>query len=113
MLFRKWDKSFLFYAFHHPIYQYIKRFDLINIFSSPQEVKMLFRNNVIFTSSLLERNHEGGEFILESEKQGSKTSAPYQLIRGEQFLEKLFELKKYAIKQRKIYMFQTMIHIER
>ena len=57
-----------FYAFHHPIYHYINFFDLINVFSSPQEVKMLFRKNMIFTSSLLERNHEGGEFMLESER---------------------------------------------
>ena len=44
----------------------------MNIFSSPQEVKMLSRKNMIFTCSLLERNHEGGKFMLESEKKEIK-----------------------------------------
>ena len=44
----------LFYAFHHPIYQDIEFFDLINIISSPQEVRKLLRKNMTFTYSRLE-----------------------------------------------------------
>ena len=37
---------------------------------------------------------------------------PYQLILGEQFQEEMIKLKKYAIEQRKIYMFLTVIYIK-
>ena len=57
-----------FYTLHHPIYQHIKFFDLINFFNSPQEVKALFRKNMTVKSSLLERNHEVGKIMLESDK---------------------------------------------
>ena len=57
--------------------QYIHRvFDLINIFSSPQEVKELLRKNMTFTSSRLEHNHEGGDFLLEGKTKKHKTDAP-------------------------------------
>ena len=55
----------LFYAFHHPIYQDIEFLDLINIISLPQEVRKLLKKNMMFTSSRLEHNHKGGDFILE------------------------------------------------
>ena len=62
----------LFYAFHHPIYQVIEFFDLINIISSPQEVRKLLRKNMTFTYSRLEHNHEGEDFILEGKLRNIK-----------------------------------------
>ena len=55
----------LFYAFHHPIYQDIEFFDLLNTVSYPDEVKKMLFENTTFTSSNLEHNHQGGDFLLE------------------------------------------------
>ena len=53
----------LFYAFHHPI-------------SLPQEVRKLLKKNMTFTSSCLEYNHKGGDFILEGKIKKHKMVAP-------------------------------------
>ena len=43
---------------------YIEFIDLINIYSSPKEMKELLKN-MTFTSSGFEHNHKGGDFMLE------------------------------------------------
>ena len=55
---------------------YIEFFDLINIFSRPQEVKELLRKNMTFTSFHLGHDHEGGDFLLEGKTKKHKTNAP-------------------------------------
>ena len=65
-----------FYAFHHPIYQYINYFDLINIFSSPQVMKAFLKKNMAFTSSLLEHNHKDRDVMGESQMMKHKMVVP-------------------------------------
>ena len=55
---------------------YIEFFDLINIFSPPQEVIELLRKNMMFASSCLEHSHEGGVFFLEGKTKKHKMDAP-------------------------------------
>ena len=68
--------SFLF--FMHFIILFIKTefFDLINVISLPQEVRKLLKKNMTFTSSCLEYNPKGGDFILEGKIKKHKMVAP-------------------------------------
>ena len=68
----------LFYAFHHPIYQDIVFFDLLNTVSYLDEIKKMLFENITFTSSNLEHNHQGGEwdFSLEDKIKRHKMVAP-------------------------------------
>ena len=85
----------LFYAFHHPIYQDIEFFDLLNTVSYTDEVKKMLFENTTFTSSDLEHNHQGGIFCLKVKLKDTKwllQKAKFQRIRGEQFPEELMKL---------------------
>ena len=64
--------------FMHFIILFIKTefFDLINIISLPQEVRKLLKKNMTFTSSCLEQNHEGRDFILAGKIKKHKMIAP-------------------------------------
>ena len=68
----------LFYAFHHPIYQDIEFFDLLNTVSYLDEIKKMLFENTTFTSSNLDHNHQRGEgdFFLEDKIKRHKMVAP-------------------------------------
>ena len=66
----------LFYAFHHPIYQDIEFFDLLNTVSYTDEVKKMLFENTTFTSSDLEHNHQGGDFLFEGKIKRHKMVVP-------------------------------------
>ena len=66
----------LFYAFHHPIYQDIEFFDLLNTVSYTDEVKKMLFKNTTFTSSDLEHNHQGGDFLFEGKIKRHKMVVP-------------------------------------
>ena len=66
----------LFYAFHHPIYQDIEFFDLLNTVSYTDEVKKMLFKNTTFTSSDLEHNHQGGDFLFEGKIKRHKVVVP-------------------------------------
>ena len=66
----------LFYAFHHPIYQDIEFFDLLNTVSYTDEVKKMLFKNTTFTSSDLEHNHQGGDFLFEGKIKRLKMVVP-------------------------------------
>ena len=55
----------LFYVFNHPIYQDIEYYDLQNMATCPKEIKELLDDNMSFSSSQLDHNHQGGDFVLE------------------------------------------------
>ena len=85
----------LFYAFHHPIYQDIGFFDLLNTVSYTDEVKKMLFENTTFTSSDLEHNHQGGIFCLTVKLKDTKwlfQKTKFQRIRREQFPEELMKL---------------------
>ena len=79
-------------------------------------MKVLLRKNTAFTSYLLEHNHKGGDFMLESEMMKHKMVAPKVSISADTYRTTSRGIDKgnwYAIKQKKSYMFQTMMHIEK
>ena len=72
----------LFYAFNHPIYQYIEYRDLKNQVIYPKEVKKVLDDNMSF-SKQLDHNHQGGDFSLEGKIKRLKMVAPKGRISNE------------------------------
>ena len=66
----------MFYAFNHPIYQFIEYTDLQNRSSYPNDIKNIVENNLSFNKSNLPHNHQGGDFCLEEKIKKHKMVAP-------------------------------------
>ena len=73
----------LFYAFNHPIYQDIEYYDLQNMATYPKEIKELLDDNMSFSSSQLDHNHQGGDFVLEGKIKRHKMVAPNGIVSNE------------------------------
>jgi hypothetical protein len=54
----------IFYGFRHPYYQEIEYRELFNRSSYPQEVLKFVNDNMAFTSTELDKNHQGVTFAL-------------------------------------------------
>ena len=50
-----------FYAFNYPIYQDIEYYNLQNMATYPEEIKELLDDNMSFSSSQLDHNHQGDD----------------------------------------------------
>ena len=90
----------LFYGFRHPIYQELEYRELFNRASYPDSVLEFMNDNMAFSSSNLEKNHQGGDFCLETKIKRHKMIAPKgritnatwrYLSRGLDELEKVYE----------------------
>ena len=73
----------LFYAFNQPIYQDIEYYDLQNMAMYSKEIKALPDDNMSFSSSQLDPNHLGGDFVLEGKTKRLKMIAPKGVVSNE------------------------------
>ena len=90
----------LFYGFRHSYYQEVEYRELFNRVTYPQEVLKFVNDNMTFTSSELEKNHQGGDFCLENKIKRLKMIAPkgrisnstwQTLCRGIDKIERVYE----------------------
>ena len=73
----------LFYVFNYPIYQDTEYYDLQNMATYPEEIKQVLDDNMPFSSSQLDRNHQGDDFVLEGKIKRHKLVAPKGMVSNE------------------------------
>ena len=66
----------MFYGFRHPIYQKVEYRDLRNRAFYLTDLKSTMDENLTFSKSNLNRNHQGGDFVLEEKIKSHKMIAP-------------------------------------
>ena len=91
----------MFYGFNHPIYQELEYHDLANQIQYTKELKELLDQNVSFTSSNLDYNHQGADFSLEGKIKRHKMVAPKGIVTNERWkrvsrsIDKIESICKY------------------